>query len=100
MLIAKMEEIANIKNFRPINLAWSIYKLIMKVLTKRMTKMIDKVVGECQHIFVERRYIMNVALVANKVVDNLIFPNREGILCKLDIEKVNNTLFGDLLNTC
>lgn len=30
---------------------------------------------------------MDVALVASDVVDNLLFLNREGILCKLYIEK-------------
>lgn len=49
--------------------------------------MMDKVVGESQHPFMEGRQILDAALVANDVVNGVLLKNREGVLCKLDMKK-------------
>lgn len=36
------------------------------------------------------RQIFDAALIANEVVDELIYIRREGVPCKLDIEKTND----------
>lgn len=59
----------------------------MKLLARRMGKVLGKIVGKCQHIFVEGMQIMDAVLVANEVVDDLIFRNREGFLRKLHMVK-------------
>lgn len=74
-----MEGAANINDFKPI-LVESIYKLIVKVLTSRMAKVIDKVVGECHHASMEGRQILDAGPAAND------------ILCKLDREKANDNV--------
>lgn len=61
------------KQFKPVSLVSSIYKLIGKVLARRMAKVINKVIGDCRHVLVEGRQTMDAAWVANKVVDELIF---------------------------
>lgn len=55
VLIAKVEGVANIKNFRPINLVESIYNFIAKMLSRRMIKVMGNAVGECQHVFVKKK---------------------------------------------
>lgn len=77
-----MEETINMKDFRFISSVGSIYKLITEALVRRMTKEMDKVVEESQHAFVDGRQIMDTALVVNKVVDDLFYHKREGVLCK------------------
>lgn len=47
VIIVEVEGTDNIKNFRSNSSVGSIYKLIAKVLVRRMTKIMDKVVGEC-----------------------------------------------------
>lgn len=42
-----------------------------------MANVMGRVVGECQHPFVEGRQILDVALVASKIVDDLLHKNRE-----------------------
>lgn len=79
VLIQKMEVATNIKDFKHNSLVGSLYKVIAKVLARRMAKMIDKVVGEYQHAFMEGRQIHNAALVTNEVVDKLYFWNREDV---------------------
>lgn len=53
VLIAKVEEVANIKEFQPIILVGCAYKLIAKIPLRRMVKVLNEVVGENQHAFVE-----------------------------------------------
>lgn len=54
---------------------------------KMMAKITYRVVGKCQYAFGKGRQIMDMALVANKLADDLLFHNSEGVLCKLDMEK-------------
>lgn len=53
MLIAKVNGAKDIKEFRPINMMSCIYKLISKVLTKRLSEFLGKVIGKRQHAFLE-----------------------------------------------
>lgn len=50
----------------------------------------SKVVEECQYAFAGGKQILNAALVTNKIVDDPLHKNKEGVLCKLDIEKAYN----------
>lgn len=88
VLIPKVSGASNIKKFRPISLVGSIYKLIAKVLTRRMASVLDKIIGECQHAFVGNRQILDVVLNANEVVDEILSSKRDNVLCKLDMAKV------------
>lgn len=83
-----MEETTNIRDFRLTNLVGRIYKLITKVLTRRMPKGTNKAKVECQHSFVGGRQILHTVLVANKVVDNLLDRKKGGVIYKLSVEKV------------
>lgn len=75
------------KDFRLICLVRYIYKLISTVLSKRMSKVLRKVIGKCQHAFMEDRQILDTMLMINEMVDDLLHRKREGILFKLDMEK-------------
>lgn len=77
-------------DFKPISLVGCIYKLISRVLARRLFKMLEETIGENQHVFVNGRQILDAAMVANEVVDNLVDNKREGLLCKLDMEKMYN----------
>lgn len=45
---------ANIKDFKPISLVESVYKLTAKVLTKKMVKVMNRVEVKCEHAFVDK----------------------------------------------
>lgn len=64
VLIPKNSGANNIRDFRSINLVGYIYKLIAEVLARRMTLVLGKVIGECQHVFVSGRQILDAALVS------------------------------------
>ena len=50
-----------------------------------------------QNAFVEGQKILEVALIANEVIDDLIRRKKKGLLCKLDIEKAYDHLNWDFL---
>ena len=75
------------KDFRPISLVGSLYKLLAKVLANRIKKVMGKVISESQNAFVEGRQILDAVLIANEAVDSRLKDNVGGVLCKLDIEK-------------
>lgn len=68
-------------------LVGSIYKIIPKLLTNRLKKVLDETVSTSQNAFVEGRQILNAALVANEVVDSRKKKGVPGILRKLDLDK-------------
>lgn len=43
----------NVKELQPISLVGCVYELTVKVLARKMVKMLNKVVGKCQHAFIE-----------------------------------------------
>lgn len=67
-------------------------QLIAKVLARRMAKVLKKVGEECQHVFMGGSQVLDAALIANEIVDELKYKNLEGFLCKLDMEKTYNNV--------
>lgn len=68
-LIPKIDGPANISDYRPISLIGSVYKILAKVLTNRLRKVMPRVIGEAQSAFLGGRNILDGVLIANEVVD-------------------------------
>ncbi|RVW24274.1 putative WD repeat-containing protein C2A9.03 [Vitis vinifera] len=92
VLVPKKGEAEDLIDFRPTSLAGSLYKLLAKALTNRFKKVMGKVITRSQNAFVEGRQILDAVLIANEVVDSRLKSNEGGVLCKLDIEKVDDHL--------
>ena len=52
-LIPKVAGALDLKDFRPISLVGSVYKILTKVLASRLRKVMGKVVGHSQHLVVK-----------------------------------------------
>ncbi|RVW36308.1 Transposon TX1 uncharacterized 149 kDa protein [Vitis vinifera] len=70
VLVPKKGGVEDLKDFRPISLVGSLYKLLAKVLANRIKKVMGKVISESQNAFVEGRQILNAVLIANEAVDS------------------------------
>ena len=59
VLVPKKGGAEYLKDFRPISLVESLYKLLAKVLANRIKKVMGKVISEPQTAFVEDRQILD-----------------------------------------
>ena len=86
-LIPKKVNAIRIGDFRPISLVTSLYKILGKVLSKRLRMSLGDTVSRVQGAFVKGRQILDVALVANEIVEEYRSSRREGLIFKIDFEK-------------
>ena len=82
VLIPKKGGAEDLGDFRPISLE-GLYKLMAKVLANRLRKVIGKVVSPDQNVFVMGKQILDVSLIANKVIDSWQKRKEKGLICKL-----------------
>jgi len=86
-LIPKKERSLKLKDFRPIILVTSLYKIMAKVLANRLKGVLSGTISSSQSAFIEGRQILDAVLVANEVVDDYKRRRLEGVLFKVDFEK-------------
>ena len=92
VMVPKKSGAEDFKDFRPISLIGSLYKVLAKVLANRLKRVMGKLVNKAHNAFVEGRQILDASLIVNEVIDYLMRIKERGILCKLDIEKAYNQI--------
>ena len=86
-LVPKKSQTFKISDFKPISLVTSLYKIIAKVLSGRLRKVLHETVSSSQEAFVEGRHILDAVLIANEVVNEKRRSGEEGVVFKIDFEK-------------
>jgi hypothetical protein len=96
-LIPKKVNALNVRDFRPISLIGSVYKILAKVLANRLALVLDGIISEALNSLVRGRKILDSMLIANECLDSRLRSRIPGLICKLDIEKAYNHVNWDCL---
>ena len=78
-LIPKSPDASTVKEYRPIACCTTLYKIISKVLTKRMSKVLTTIISESQSAFVPGKAIQDNIMLAHELIRGY---NRKGIFPK------------------
>lgn len=86
-LIPKRENAVRVKDFGPISLVTSVYKIVAKLLAERMKRVLPNTISSSQGTFVVGRQILDQVLMTNEVIDDYKLHNEEGVIFKIDFKK-------------
>ncbi|XP_062089071.1 uncharacterized protein LOC133795633 [Humulus lupulus] len=86
-LIPKKINSCRVKDYRPISLVTSLYKIISKVLACRLRGVLADTIADSQGAFVEGRQILDTVLVANEAVEEYRSKGKKGWVFKIDFTK-------------
>ena len=91
-LIHKKGDKKNLKNYRPISLTNSDYKIIAFIFAKRLQKVIDKLISKYQSAYIKGRYIGDNARLILDIFEYCTENNQDGLLLFLDFEKAFDSI--------
>ena len=88
-LIHKGKDLArdDVNNWRPISLTNVDYKIIAKTLSRRLDKVIEKLIGEQQMGFMKGRNISNIHRIIDDLLDTHRLTDSSGIIMAIDFKQ-------------
>lgn len=98
-LIPKVNNPSQVKDFRPISLISSVYKILSKLLANRLKKVLPRIIDRTQSAFVKNRQITDGPLMVNEVVDWARAKKKSMFVFKSDIAKAYDSVSWDYLDS-
>nr|GEZ24150.1 RNA-directed DNA polymerase, eukaryota [Tanacetum cinerariifolium] len=97
-LILKVPNANMVKDFRPISLVESVYKVIAKVLENHLLTVLDDIVDEIQSAFVMDRQILGGPFILNEIVHWCKNKKKQSMIFTVDFEKAYDSVIWDLID--
>ena len=91
-LLFKKGDLCLLKNYRPISLTNTDYKLLAFVLSERLQHVIHTIIGDDQTAYIRKRFIGSSARTIIDIIDYCTKFNEQGLLLCLDFEKAFDSL--------
>ena len=96
-LIPKVADPQYLNDYRPISLIGCMYKIVAKLLAKRMKRVLPTIINEAQSAFIEGRHLLQSVLVANEVIDEAKRSTKSCLIFKVDYEMAYDSVSWDFL---
>lgn len=97
-LIPKIIDANMVKDFRPISLIGSLYKIIAKVLANRLVGVLSDLINEVQSAFVADKQILDGPFILNEVLQWCRKKKKHTLIFKVDFEKAYDSVRWDFLD--
>ncbi|GKA99023.1 RNA-directed DNA polymerase, eukaryota, reverse transcriptase zinc-binding domain protein [Tanacetum coccineum] len=97
-LIPKIPNANMVKDYRPISLIGSVYKIIAKILANRLTTVLGDPVIEIQSAFVKDRQILDGPFILNEIMQWCKSKKKQTMVFKVDFKKAYDSIRWDFLD--
>ncbi|GKC25623.1 RNA-directed DNA polymerase, eukaryota [Tanacetum coccineum] len=97
-LIPKIQDAKFVKDFRPISLIGSVYKIIAKILANRLCLVLPYLISDVQSAFVSNRQILDGPFILNELISWCKHKKFNGMIFKVDFEKAFDSVKWDYLD--
>ncbi|GJX52816.1 RNA-directed DNA polymerase, eukaryota [Tanacetum coccineum] len=91
-LIPKTQDAKMVKDFRPISLIGSLYKIIAKTLANRLVVVLGDIINEVQSAFVSNRQILDGPFILNELIQWCKARKKQTMIFKVDFEKAYDSV--------
>ncbi|GJS57893.1 RNA-directed DNA polymerase, eukaryota [Tanacetum coccineum] len=96
-LIPKIHDAKIVKDFWPISLIGSIYKIITKILANRLCNVLPCLISEVQSAFVSNRNILDGPFILDELLQWCKHKRKRAMIFKVDFEKAFDSVKWDYL---
>ncbi|GJW03090.1 RNA-directed DNA polymerase, eukaryota [Tanacetum coccineum] len=97
-LIPKIPGANVVKDFRPISLIGSLYKIIAKILANRLVDKLGSIVNEVQSAFIADRQILDGPFILDELIQWCKRKKNQLLVFKVDFEKAFDSVRWDFLD--
>nr|GEV23567.1 RNA-directed DNA polymerase, eukaryota [Tanacetum cinerariifolium] len=96
-LIPKIQDAKFVKDFRPISLIGSVYKIIAKILANKFCVVLPYLISDVQSAFVSNRQILDGPFILNELLSWCKFKKLNEMIFKVEFEKAFDSVKWDYL---
>ncbi|GJS94304.1 RNA-directed DNA polymerase, eukaryota [Tanacetum coccineum] len=97
-LIHKIQDAKVVKDYRPISLIGSMYKIITKILANRLSLVMPDIISDVQSVFISNRQILNGPFILNELLSWCKYKKVNSMIFNVDFEKAFDSSRWDYLN--
>ena len=99
-LIPKVADPQNLNEFRPISLIGCMYKIVAKLLAKRLKKVMPTIIDERKSAFIGGKHLLHNIVIANEAVKEAKRCQKPCMVFKVDYERHMILSLGIFCYTC
>nr|GFC39998.1 hypothetical protein [Tanacetum cinerariifolium] len=97
-LIPKVLDLKVVSDYRPISLIGSLYKVVTKILTTRLSLAISDLISDVQTVFLPNRQIFDGPFIINEILARCKLKKQQAMIFKVDFAKAYDSIRWDFLD--